>query len=81
MNPKGFEVATMVRRLAPVSPLSTMVAGEEPFAEVKNSITDSTNRLQSEASPEASHKSYCDDELAKASGERTLKVRCALFQA
>ena len=56
----------------------TRVAGEEPFAEVKNSITDSMNRFQSEAASEASHKSYCDDELAKASGERTLKLRCAL---
>ena len=51
-------------------------AGEDPFARVKELITELINRLQSEASSEASHKSYCDDELAKASAKkRTFKPR------
>merc|ERR1719383_506240 len=78
---KGFEVVTMVRRLAQkehsaaLSQLASRIsavmkfgagAGEDPFAKVKELITELINRLQSEASSEASHKSYCDDELTKA---------------
>ena len=37
---------------------------------MKELITELTNRLQSEASSEASHKSYCDEELAKASAKK-----------
>ena len=44
-------------------------AGAEPFAEVEklitDLITDLINKLHSEAPPEASHKSCCDDELTK----------------
>ena len=36
-------------------------AGEGPFSKVKGLITESINRLQSEASSEANHKSHCDD--------------------
>ena len=46
-------------------------AGEEPFAKVKKLFMDLIDRLQSEASPEASHRSYGDDELVKASEKRT----------
>ena len=45
-------------------------AGEEPFAKVNELTTDLSNRLQLEASSQASHKSYCDDELAKANEKR-----------
>ena len=33
-------------------------------------ITELINRLESEASSDASHKSYCDDELAKVSAKK-----------
>jgi len=82
---KGFEVVTMVRRLAQkehsaaLSQLASRIsvvmkfgagAGEDPFAKVKELITELIDRLQSEASAEASHKSYCDDELAKANEKK-----------
>ena len=77
----GFEVVTVVRRLAKkehsaalaqlVSRISAIMmfcagAGADPFVKVKGLITDSINVLQSEASSEASHKSYCDEETSKA---------------
>jgi len=40
-------------------------AGEDPFAKVKDSITELINRVQAEASSEASHKWYCDEELSE----------------
>ena len=82
---KGFDVVTMVRRLAQkehsaalsqfASRISAVMkfgagAGEDPFAKVTELITDLIHRLQSEASSEASHKSYCDDELAKAKDKK-----------
>ena len=44
-------------------------AGEDPFANVKELITELLNRLESEASSDASHKFYCD-ELAKVSAKK-----------
>ena len=86
---KGFDVVTMMRRLSQkehsdalsrlASRLSAVVefgpgAGEDPFAKVKelitDLITDLTDRLQSEASSEANHKSYPDDELVNASEKK-----------
>ena len=77
----GFEVVTMVRRLAKkehsaalaqlVSRTSAIIkfgasAGVDPFVKVKGFITDLIKRLQAEASSEASHKSYCDEQTSKA---------------
>ena len=85
VDPKVFEVVTMVRRpalkkdSAALSQLASRIsavmkfgagAGEEPFAKMKKLTTDSIDRLQAEVSSEASHKSYCYDELAKASEKR-----------
>ena len=39
-------------------------AGEDPFAKVKDLITDLTKRLQAEVSSEASHTWHCDGELS-----------------
>ena len=48
-------------------------AGEDPFSKVKelitDFITDLINKVQLEASSEANHKSYRDDELTKAGDE------------
>ena len=77
----GFKVVTMVRRFAKkkhsaalaqlVSRTSAIMkfgagAGVDPFMKVKGLITDLINRLQTEASSDASHKSYCDEETSKA---------------
>ena len=40
-------------------------AGEDPFAKVKDLITELTKRLQAEVSSEASHTWYCDAELSE----------------
>ena len=82
---KGIEVVTVVRRLAKqehsaalaqlASRISAIMkfgagAGEDPFVKVKGLITDLINRLQAEASSEASHKSYCDEETSKATEKK-----------
>ena len=52
--------------------------GEDPFARVKDLITELINRLLSKVSSEASHKSYCDYEWAKANEKKTnLKTQVA----
>ena len=44
-------------------------AGKDPFANMKELITELINRLESEAASDASHKFYCD-ELAKVSAKK-----------
>eukprot|EP00450_Noctiluca_scintillans_P002421 CAMPEP_0194482150 /NCGR_PEP_ID=MMETSP0253-20130528/4235_1 /TAXON_ID=2966 /ORGANISM="Noctiluca scintillans" /LENGTH=688 /DNA_ID=CAMNT_0039321673 /DNA_START=47 /DNA_END=2116 /DNA_ORIENTATION=+ len=82
---KGFEVVMMVRRLAQkehsaalaqlASRISAVMkfgagAGEDPFLKVKDLITDLITRLQAESSSETSHKSYCDEEMAKSAEKK-----------
>jgi hypothetical protein len=50
-------------------------AGEDPFVKVKQMITDLLARLTTEADQEASHKDWCDGELAN--NEKTRKDRTA----
>jgi chromosome segregation ATPase len=45
--------------------------GEDPFAKVKDLITDMITKLESEAKSEASEKAYCDEELAKTEAKKT----------
>ena len=56
-------------RVCPVVTLDAG-AGEDPWPKQRNLITDLINRLQSEASSEASHKSHCDDELSEANEKK-----------
>merc|ERR1719436_1549693 len=40
-------------------------SGEDPFKKVKGLIADMIERLESEADADATHKAYCDKELAE----------------
>ena len=93
MDLKGFEVVTMVKRVAGKEHSAALVqlasrttavmkfgvgAGEDPFA--------IDHGLDQKASSEASHKSYCVDELAKASVkkedlEKQVAMLCSLLEA
>merc|ERR1719174_1572215 len=45
-------------------------AGEDPFAKVKSLITDMIATLEGDAESDASHKEYCDKELAAANAKK-----------
>jgi len=44
--------------------------GDDPFAKVKALISDMIQKLEAEASSEASEKSYCDEEMAKTKAKK-----------
>ena len=82
---KGFEMVISVRRLAEqehstaldqlVSRISVIMkfgagADGDPFVKVKDLITDLISRVQAEASSETNQKSYCDEEMSKATEKR-----------
>jgi len=46
------------------------LAGEDPFAKVKGLIADMVERLEEDASADASHKAYCDKETAEATTKK-----------
>jgi len=60
---KSAALAQLASRLAAVIKYGSTV-GEDPFAKIKAMITDMISKLQNEASSEASHKEYCDKEMA-----------------
>merc|ERR1719247_798790 len=45
-------------------------AGEDPFAKVKELISNMITKLESEAKSESNEKDYCDDELAKTKAKK-----------
>merc|ERR1719487_506587 len=75
----NFEIVNLIRTLArqqkssQLTQLATSISvvfrqssasGEDPFAKVKNLISNMIERLQKEAGEEATHKAYCDKEMA-----------------
>ena len=82
---KGFELVMLVRRLAEQEHSTTLAQPEscvsatmkfgagadgDPFVKVKDLITDLISRVEAEASSETNQKSYCDEEMSKATEKR-----------
>jgi len=81
----NFEIINVVKRLAKehhsaalnqlASRINAVVrygsgSGEDPFAKVRSLITDMLTKLEEDAQADASHKVYCDEEMAKTADKK-----------
>eukprot|EP00747_Dinoflagellata_sp_TGD_P151682 gnl/TRDRNA2_/TRDRNA2_177225_c0_seq25.p1 gnl/TRDRNA2_/TRDRNA2_177225_c0~~gnl/TRDRNA2_/TRDRNA2_177225_c0_seq25.p1 ORF type:complete len:702 (-),score=160.32 gnl/TRDRNA2_/TRDRNA2_177225_c0_seq25:174-2249(-) len=81
----NFEVVHLVRKLAKEQNSASMLqlagkiaavmrfgssSGEDKFAKVKGLIKEMIDKLTAEAEQEATHKEYCDKEMASANGKK-----------
>ena len=48
--------------------------GDDPFAKVKGLISEMISRLEDKASPDATHKAYCDEELSESRAKKEAKL-------
>ena len=48
--------------------------GDDPFAKVKGLISEMISRLEDKASPDATHKAYCDKELSESRARKEAKL-------
>merc|ERR1719155_295476 len=62
-------LAQLASRMASAMRLGA-AAGEDPFAKVKNLITDMIATLESEAEEDASQKAYCDKEMSETTAKK-----------
>jgi len=70
---KSTELAQLASRLASAMQ-SGAGTGDDPFGKVKGLIADMIDRLESEAQADASHKAFCDKELAESTEKHTDKT-------
>jgi hypothetical protein len=63
---QSASLAQLASRMSSAMKLSS-VSGGDPFAKIKGLITDMIATLEDDAATEASHKAYCDKELAESS--------------
>ena len=48
--------------------------GDDPFAKVKGLTSEMISRLEDKASPDATHKAYCDKELSESRAKEEAKL-------
>jgi len=66
-------LAQLASRMASAMRMSSG-SGEDPFAKVKGLIQDMLEKLESEAGADASHKAYCDKEIAYADEKKANRI-------
>eukprot|EP00928_Gymnodinium_smaydae_P089789 TRINITY_DN736_c0_g1_i1.p1 TRINITY_DN736_c0_g1~~TRINITY_DN736_c0_g1_i1.p1 ORF type:complete len:689 (+),score=254.58 TRINITY_DN736_c0_g1_i1:1481-3547(+) len=64
------ELAQLASRMASAMRLHSG-GSDDPFSKVKGLISDLIDKLESEASADASHKAYCDKELAESEAKKS----------
>jgi hypothetical protein len=66
-------LAQLANRMASAMRVSSG-AGQDPFAKVKGLIRDMVTKLEDDAATDASHKAYCDKELAESNVKKSDKT-------